>query len=228
MKPKLLLLHGALGTRNQFAQIKPLLEAHFDVYDFNFEGHGGVISEGEYSITHFAKNTKDFIHTNDLGSVSIFGYSMGGYVALKLALESPELIEKMATLGTKFAWTKASAAAEVKMLNPDVIEEKVPHFAQLLKEMHAPLDWKAVMRNTAEMMLNLGNGEALVEDDFKKINHTVCLGIGAKDKMVSQEETEKVQGWLPNSICNVLEGAPHPIEKVDPDSLFEYIKKALL
>ena len=47
------------------------------------------------------------------------GHSMGGYVALKLALKRPELVDRIITLGTKFNWTPEVAAKEVKMLNPD-------------------------------------------------------------------------------------------------------------
>lgn len=47
---KLLLLHGALGSKNQFKSLKEILKSDFDVYDFNFEGHGGLVSDADFSI----------------------------------------------------------------------------------------------------------------------------------------------------------------------------------
>ena len=55
---------------------------------------------------------------------------MGGYVALQLANKHPKYVQKIITLGTKFAWDKETAAKEVKMLNPEKIEEKIPAFAK--------------------------------------------------------------------------------------------------
>ncbi len=227
MKPTLLLLHGALGTRNQFKHLKPFLENHFDLYDFNFEGHGGVASQGSYTMSVFVENTEQFIAENNLNDPFVFGYSMGGYVALSLALKNLGKIKKIVTLGTKFHWTPESAAKEVKMLNPEVIEAKVPHFAQKLENDHHPLDWKLVMQHTADMMLGLGNGAALQQEDFAQIHTPVHLGIGTQDTMVSLEETEAVNQWLPNSVLHKLEEVPHPIEKANPEQLGTYIIDSL-
>ncbi|GAB5399647.1 MAG: hypothetical protein Aureis2KO_12320 [Aureisphaera sp.] len=227
MKPKLLLLHGALGTRNQFNLLKPLLKGHFDLLDFNFEGHGGVPNHDSYSMRHFVKNTEDFLQKHNIEGINVFGYSMGGYVALQLALNRPSAFHKIVTLGTKFNWTPESAAKEVKMLNPDVIAEKVPRFAQKMKEDHEPLDWKEVMLQTAKMMLDLGNGAALTANDFKEIKTKVYLGLGSEDTMVGLEETEQVLKWLSNAELKILQGVPHPIEKGDPENICSFIQNSL-
>lgn len=223
MKSKLLLLHGALGSKKQFAGIKELLADKFDVYDMNFEGHGGLDSDNDFSIQLFTENTKHFIENNGLEKVNIFGYSMGGYVALNTALLYPNLINKIITLGTKFDWNPTSSANEVKMLNPSKIKEKIPHFAEKLKQEHAPANWETVMKKTAGMMLNLGNKSALKEDDFKKIQHDVTIGIGSKDRMVSYEESENTSSLLANGKLVLLESVPHPIDRIDSTILLGYI-----
>ncbi|MDC8005461.1 alpha/beta fold hydrolase [Aureisphaera galaxeae] len=226
MKPKLLLLHGALGTRNQFNYLRSHLEDHFELFDFNFDGHGGVPAT-TYSIAQFAENTANYLKEQNIEDCFVFGYSMGGYVALQLERQRPGTFQKIVTLGTKFGWTPESAAKEVKMLNPDVIEEKVPRFGQKLKEDHEPLDWKEVIRNTARMMLDLGNGAALSETDFGSITTEVHLGLGSEDTMVGVEETEQIMKWLPNAGMKILEGVPHPIEKANPESVSRHIISSL-
>ena len=42
MKEKLILLHGALGSKNQFRPLMERLKEYFDMYTMNFEGHGGI------------------------------------------------------------------------------------------------------------------------------------------------------------------------------------------
>ena len=216
-KPTLLLLHGALGTKNQLKAIKELLLEQFDVYDFNFSGHGGDDSDEAFSIDLFTQNVIDFLSANNIKYTSIFGYSMGGYVALNLALKRPELVNKIVTYGTKFDWTEASAKKEVKMLNPDVIEEKVPRFAEKLKNDHFPSDWKTLMKKTADMMLNLGGGEKISDAAFSTIQHNVTIAIGLEDMMVTVEESVHIASLIPSAQMQVLAGQPHPFEQVDSE-----------
>lgn len=223
MKKPLLLLHGALGSKNQLEPLKNQLASHFEGYAINFEGHGGDTSKSPFSIELFTQNVLDFIGTEKLEQVNIFGYSMGGYVAINLASEHPQLVNQIITLGTKFDWTPESAAREVKMLIPHVIEEKVPHFANKLSETHKPADWKSVVLRTAEMMINLGNRPAVNSEKLKQITHKVIIGIGDKDQMVSFEESILAASHLANGSLHVFEGFQHPIEKVDLDVLCDFL-----
>ena len=227
MKEKLLLLHGALGSKNQFSEIKEQLKDYFEVYVLNFEGHGGSKTQKEFSIELFTENVISFLESASFNKINIFGYSMGGYVAINTALKAPQKIKKIITLGTKFKWNIESAEREAKMLNPIKIEEKVPHFAEKLKQEHQPQDWKIIMEKTAKMMLNMGNGAKLADADFKKINQTVIIGIGSLDNMVSYEESEYVSKLLPNSKLIKLNDVKHSIEKIAIDKLVDYIMKNL-
>lgn len=52
-------------------------------------------------------------------------------------------------LGTKYNWNEATAAREVKLLNPAVIQEKVPAYAAILKERHGSENWQEVLHATS-------------------------------------------------------------------------------
>ena len=227
MKPSLLLLHGALGSKKQFRTIIPLLTDIYDVYSFNFEGHGGIATNKAYSMAVFVENTLQFIKENNLEGTAVFGYSMGGYVALNLVLKHPKMIGKIVTLGTKFNWDKITTEKEVRMLNPEKIKEKVPHYASHLAQEHAPLDWEVVMKNTAEMMLGLSKGSRLKNNQFSQITNPVVIGLGTKDKMVSYEESAQVSKLLPNGIIQKANGFAHPINTINPEELALFIINAL-
>jgi pimeloyl-ACP methyl ester carboxylesterase len=220
----LVLLHGALGAKEQFIALAEKLKNHLEVYTLNFEGHGGRSSERDFSLDHFMENLNDYIEGHHLHKPSIFGYSMGGYVALKFAIKYPDKVNRIMTLGTKFDWSPESAAKEIKMLNPDVIEEKVPQFAAQLKERHAPLDWKEVLYKTAAMMLALGNGEAHKPIDFKTVGCPVLITVGNADNMVSIQESQQIAQAIPKSTFEVFEGFKHPIEQVNVQVLGERVK----
>ncbi len=220
----LIILHGALGAEIQFKDIAEQLKPHFAVHTFDFDGHGAKShTDSEYSIETFAQNLQDFMQENGIQQPLIFGYSMGGYVALKLESQNPGSFEKLVTLGTKFDWTPESAEKESKMLNAEKIEEKVPAFAGYLKSLHGEEQWKHVLGKTAQMMLNLGNKPALTNDDFAKITLPVQLLRGSKDVMVSEEETTQVQKQLPHADYLEIPEWQHPINLVPSEELIQQL-----
>ncbi|PTX60035.1 pimeloyl-ACP methyl ester carboxylesterase [Kordia periserrulae] len=215
----LLLLHGALGSEAQLQPLQQLLSKDFNVHTLNFEGHGGRKSNRGFAMEYFAENVVEKLQELKISQTHIFGYSMGGYVALTLAKKHPEMVDSIVTLGTKFNWSLESAQQEVNMLNPSKIEEKVPAFAKHLQQLHHPNDWKEVLQKTADMMLALANGKRLTDDDLQQIPHKVLIGIGSLDTMVSVAESEHAAALVSNGTINILEGVKHPIEKVDMNIL---------
>lgn len=217
MKTPLILLHGAIGASCQLKAIAGSLSDRFDIHLFDFPGHGGKEPSGEsFSIPVFAEALKQYILQHGLLQPAVFGFSMGGYVAMYLARQFPELLSGVATLGTKYQWDEATAEREVKMLNPEVIQEKVPVFAAGLAAIHAPNDWKEVLRKTARMLINMGKTTPLTMDDFRTIKIPALLMVGDRDKMVTLEETAATYKHMPNARMAVLPNTPHPIEQVDP------------
>lgn len=228
-KSPLILLHGALGAQSQFAPWLPSLAETFDVHTLDFEGHGTQPFAGRpFAIAHFAENLEQYILSKGLQQPHVFGYSMGGYVALHLAVRKPELLGKIFTFATKLAWTPEGAAKEVKMLDIPTILEKVPKFAQMLEARHHGNDWQAHLGLTAEMMIGLGDSPALTNEDFPKIQIPVRIGIGDRDTMVTLEETISAYRLLPIAQLFVMPNTPHPIEKIDVGRIVGVVKEWFL
>lgn len=225
MQP-ILLLHGAIGSSVQLQPLAGILSGHYEVHLFSFPGHGGTPQPDEpFSIKTFAAATLEYIEENKLNDLIVFGYSMGGYVAMYLAKENPQLFAKIITLGTKFHWDEPTAAREIKMLNAETIAAKVPAFAKALEQMHAPNDWKQLLSNTADMLSGMGKDNPLKTEDYSSINTPSLIMLGDRDNMVTLEETVNVYKQLPNAQMAVLPGTPHPIEKVDAEMLAYFIEK---
>ncbi|MFN8230133.1 MAG: alpha/beta fold hydrolase [Bacteroidia bacterium] len=133
----IILLHGAIGAADQLIPLEnELTKQNFKVFKFSFSGHGNTPFNNDFSIKQFAKELELFISENNLIQPAIFGYSMGGYVALYLVTQMPMLIGNIITLGTKFNWTEEIAKKEIQLLNPKTIIEKVPKFANALQQRH--------------------------------------------------------------------------------------------
>jgi pimeloyl-ACP methyl ester carboxylesterase len=212
----ILILHGALGSAAQLYPLQALLErSGKKIFLANFSGHGGSPFEDEFSIEQFADELLQFLEDQNLKHVNVFGYSMGGYVALWAAHLRPDFFNNIVTLGTKFDWTVSSAQLEIKKLNPEKIKEKVPAFAETLAQRHAPNDWKEVVTKTANLMMRLGNKPLLTQQVLEHIQHPVTICLGDKDDLTSAAYSEQVAANLPRGRFILLEKTPHPIEKVE-------------
>lgn len=221
----LLLLHGAIGSSVQLQPLADALSGHYDVHLFNFPGHGGTPMPVEsFSIKTFAAYTLKYIEENKLRNIIVFGYSMGGYTAIYLAKEHPQLFTRIITLGTKFHWDEPTAAREVKMLDADTIAAKVPAFAKTLEQIHAPNNWKEVLQLTAAMLTAMGKNNPLKPEDYPQITTPVLVMLGDRDNMVSLEETVQVYKQLPNARMAVLPGTPHPVEKTGVGMIAFFIR----
>ena len=212
----LLILHGALGSASQLDPVKAAFEKKGNaVHSLNFSGHGGAAFQSDFGIEQFAEDTFRYLQQHQLKQVDIFGYSMGGYVALWLTKNHPDCVGKIVTLGTKFDWSEESAAKEVKKLNPEKIVEKIPAFARILEHRHAPNDWKILLQKTSDMMLGLGKNPLLTKGILETIQHQTIICLGDQDDMADRNYSEQVASYLSNGKFLLLDNTPHPIEKVD-------------
>lgn len=215
IKPPLLFLHGALGTSNDLEPLMNLFrEKGFETYSFNFSGHGQNAAEPpEFRIDYFARDLEKFLKQKSLKDVVVFGYSMGGYVALyhKVNFEDSPFTS-IFTYGTKFNWSEKSVSKELLMLNPDHILEKFPHFAEALEAKHGER-WKQLLRSTAHMMQNLEKLDGLTREDMADIDVPVYLILGDQDRMVTTEETHLTATWLHGAQVKTISHSKHELER---------------
>ena len=221
----LLLLHGALGAKSQFKELLAI-PGNFHVHALNFSGHGGTdFPAGEFSMELFANDVLKYMDKERIESVSIFGYSMGGYVAMYLAKYHPGKVENVITLATKFHWDVTIAEKEAKMLDPQVMEQKIPAFAKQLQERHAPQDWKKVVEGTRKLLITLGAKNTLTIEDYKTITTPSLLLLGDRDKMVTLDETVAVYKNLSAGQLGIIPATPHPFELANAQLLAGYINR---
>ena len=180
-------------------------------------------SDQPFSMELFGGSVLDFLTERNFIQVDLFGYSMGGYVALWLAWKYPEQVRQVVTLGTKLDWSPETAAGMSRMFDAEKIALKIPHFAQQLADTHAPLDWKVLCRQTADFLHDLGAGQGIPQTAYAQITCPVHIGRGDADQVVSLEECKTVTDLLPNGQLHILPGVPHSIEQADVRQLAEYV-----
>lgn len=95
----LLLVHGFLVNHLEYDDIIEPLATRFRVIAMDLPGFGDSEkpppARYSYGIESFADAIADVIAAMNLGRVSLLGHSMGGAIALTLAADHPELVEKL-------------------------------------------------------------------------------------------------------------------------------------
>jgi len=226
MKLPVVLLPGALGAAPQFDELRAHFAENEAVYAFSLSGHGNSAPDAPFSMSLFAASLLRFLDDHNLPKVNIFGYSMGGYIALYVAALYPDRVSAVATYGTKLDWSPAVADQMKRMFDPEKIALKAPQLAESLAVLHA--DWQALCRYTADFLVDLGNGQGLQDGMFANITCPVSIGRGTEDHVVGLDESLRVAQMLKFGKLVEIPGGKHQMELVDSNILFKFVEEVLV
>jgi pimeloyl-ACP methyl ester carboxylesterase len=97
----LALVHGAMGTIDScFANLLPALAAARKVVAIELQGHGHTADAGRpLSYRQMADDTAVLLEALGIGTADLVGYSLGGAVALELAMRHPALVRRVVFAG---------------------------------------------------------------------------------------------------------------------------------
>ncbi len=218
----LLLLHGALGSARQLASLQARVRGH--AIDLNGHGSNAIPAEG-IRFEQFITDIDAAFAEHRWSCADLFGYSMGGYAALLYAASYPKRVKSVVTLGTKFVWTEEGLQKELRKLDPDVMEAKVPAFAKALADVHGNDRWRHVVVAIAQSMTNLAHKPLLTDEVVARIHCPVLCCVGDGDTTAVPEDTRSFAARLPNAGVLVLPNARHPFDEVDLDVLVPVLQK---
>src|SRR4051794_38073212 len=92
----LIMVHGGLGTVDMFAQLLPALAQTRQVIAVELQGHGHTADIGRpLSFELMADDVAALVKHLGLRNTDVFGYSMGGGVALQTAIRHPDVVRKL-------------------------------------------------------------------------------------------------------------------------------------
>jgi pimeloyl-ACP methyl ester carboxylesterase len=214
----LVVLHGAYMTIGAMGAIVPGLAETRQVIAVELQGHGHT-ADVDRPITYeqMADDTAALLGHLGMGQADVFGYSMGGGVALQLAIRHPGLVRKL--VAASASYTSDGMQPELHGMVPSItlemfagspIEaaylEVAPNpedFPRLVEKLRGldmtPFAWPAedIRGIKALTLIVIGDSDAI------RLEHAVemfrLLGGGAMDDLAG----------LPNSRLAVLPGTAH-------------------
>lgn len=100
----LLLLHGGLGSIDMFRPLLPTLGEGRQVIAVDLQGHGRTaLGQRPFRLESIGGDMAALTQRLGYGKVDVMGYSLGGGVALQMALQKPDSVRRLALVSTPFS-----------------------------------------------------------------------------------------------------------------------------
>jgi pimeloyl-ACP methyl ester carboxylesterase len=228
----LLFIHGLGSSSLAWRDFPDALSEHFHTICVDLMGFGGSekLKELDYTIKGFSKFIMDFlgqaIKLKQDEKVSIIGHSLGGYIALQVATENKDIIEKLVLIDssgklngpTPLLKLYLDAAMERNpMLRYDkvkeVFEKMYAHPSRLLPIVIDLFNYaieKPCARDAFESTFRNSTTTRVESDRLKQISNIPCLIIwGRKDNLIPLEYVKEFMNDLPNAKLQIIEDSGH-------------------
>ena len=223
----LVLVHGLAARGEDWAaMMAPLAAQGFHVYVPDLLGYGrSPKPDVDYSIALQAKTVASFMQAVHVSRADVGGWSMGGWVVMKLAIEHPEMVNRLVIYDSAGVYFPATFTAELftpsdaaglhrlmAMLTPKPIQ--VPAFAERAAVRKLQANAWVIDRNVASMT----NGRDLLDFQLYRISQPMLIVWGAQDELIPLAVGERIHKNVPQSMLDVVERCGHlaPIECARP------------
>jgi pimeloyl-ACP methyl ester carboxylesterase len=152
----LVLLHGGLGTGETFAPILPALAESRRIFLVDLQGHGRTADiDRPLRPELLADDIAALIKHLDLPRADLMGYSLGADVALRTAIQHPDLVRRLVVVSTptkRDGWHPEVVAAMGQM-SAEAAEmmKQSPVYEAYARLAPRPQDWQMLVGKTAEL-----------------------------------------------------------------------------
>jgi len=240
------LCHGYTGSHQDWMFQVPPLSQDYQVVAMDYRGHGSSeapSAAGAYSIPILAEDIHALLKHLAIAKCCLVGHSLGGFVALQLALHHASLIDCLVLVDTSSEWIEMPGYPELQIkLNQiartEGMEAVFEHNAQ-----HNPLSQKCFakyprLREISKLRMTetsvtgyvyvaraIGQWQPLTPR-LKEISAPTLVVVGGEDTPFLQP-SELLFRSIPNSRLHVIPEATHSPQVETPD-LFNQILLSFL
>lgn len=153
----LILLHGGLGAIQMFGEVLPSLAQNRRVVAVDLQAHGRTADiDRPLSFELMAGDIVTLIKHLGIEEADVMGYSLGGGVALRTAIQHPEVVRKLVLVSTPFkrdGWYQEILAGMGQM-GSQIAEpmKQTPMYQQYASIAPKPEDWPVLLTKLGELL----------------------------------------------------------------------------
>jgi pimeloyl-ACP methyl ester carboxylesterase len=214
------LIHG-LGSRgDDWANLMPqLVRDHHRVYALDLPGYGRSDwpRDAAYSIAEESAAVEAFIDNRHLARTDLAGWSMGGWIAMRVALDEPQRIRRLMVFdsaGTRFSLTwdvalfEPDTEAKLRALDDLLMPGPAPHIPDFIeRDLFRFVDkhgW-VVKRNMDSMLSQVD----LLDGKLGELRMPMLIVWGKQDHLIPVSVGEQMHRDVPQSELEVFDGCGH-------------------
>jgi len=139
------LCHGYTGSHQDWMFQIPVLSQNYQVVTMDHRGHGSSDApslDDAYSIPIFANDVYDLLNYLGITKCCLVGHSMGGFIALQLTLEHPDLISSLVLVDTSSGLIDIPGYTELRVRLDEIARKDGMQAAFEYNAQHNPLTQK--------------------------------------------------------------------------------------
>jgi pimeloyl-ACP methyl ester carboxylesterase len=153
----LLLLHGGLAGGEIFADVAPVFAERRRVIVPDFQGHGRTADiDRPLHAEDLADDVAALIAHLGLERADVLGYSLGGEVTWRLAIQHPDTVRRIVVISTPCrrngSFPEVVAAFDAMSAEMAPMMEPSPAYQHYAKVAPRPEDWPVLIGRTADML----------------------------------------------------------------------------
>lgn len=207
----LVLLHSGGMTHQEWQPQLSALSEKFAVYTPDLPGHGQSINHKSLSIKNIAESLIEWLDELSLTRTHLVGSSLGGAIALYMALHYPKYIDKLVIY--RIGYNKgADTFNETQSMADPTYWQKFGLDRYLSKQHLAQggeAAWKTVIANVAKLLDPTTSDHAHELTDLAKIQAETLVVSGDRDPLIPVETAVEMYRTIPQSALLILPNASH-------------------
>jgi pimeloyl-ACP methyl ester carboxylesterase len=228
--PTLLFLHGASGM----PAILPCLHKLAERFDVVVPEHPGYGQSGEpewlENIHDMAYFYLDFLHALALRDVLLVGNSMGGWIALEIAVRSTERIKSMVLVSPAGVKAPGVWPADTFLMSHEEQVRALVHDQKIaearLAEPMTPEALDAALKNrhtTARLAWEPRFHDPHLPKWLHRIKVPVTIVWGAEDRILPVKMSEELKKHIPHARLEIMRDTGHLPHAERPDQFVEIV-----
>jgi len=235
----LIILHGLFGSSDNWPTIAKQLADTYTIHLLDSRNHGKSPHTNQFGYDNMAMDVREYIQDHNLKDIILMGHSMGGKVAMKIALEYPMRVKKLIVADIaprKYSIIHNHIIDALISINPDNIDSREQADLQLSQTIKSPVLRKFLLKNlyrdednTFKWRINLkaicDNLESLGAQiiSSQKYEEDVLFLKGELSDYITTEDEKEIYSLFPKAIIKSIPRATHWLHAENPELFFQEV-----
>lgn len=212
-EPVVLLHSGGMAGQEWDVHLDGL-QPRFRVLVPDLPGHGRTPLEGdELTVDEMTSAVRALFRAAELDRAHVVGSSMGGGVALRLALQEPDLVDRLVLFRSGFRRETKQVADRLSLDEPQYWERI--GMAEWLSRVHesqgGPEAWKDVVHRAAHLPETDPEAHDVDRADLEDVASPTLVVAGDRDPIVPVEEAVEMYEAIPEADLWIIPHADHVV-----------------